>query len=275
MENSEEIKSQEITDPEQKEAEEKEKVIEAAEVTEEKEAIEISQAPLSVEDIVSGAKKVSPGVQRRIDELTRAKYEARREIEYWKEQAQKVKIPSERPIPPLESDFPNPEVCRKARIEYEDKLDAWRRSQDRELAQKIEFDRKFSENYSKFNTKAGAIRMKYPDFDESVNQEIFNMKLINEIYASDFGPEIGYYLSKNPSEALRLNQLSRNEIAKEIGKLEFKFSEAITRKTSQAPPPLNPVKGEDVAKKDPSKMTDVEWYEWNKQERLKKLKLVK
>lgn len=274
MATDEEVKTQEVIEPEQKAEEVKEVVAEKAEVTPEV----VEETPLSVEDIVSGTKKTPIGVQKRIDELTREKYEARREAEYWKEKAEKpanVSQTSERPLPPVWADFGSSEDYQKAVVAYEDKVDAWKGEQGKGKALEAEMQKEMADNYAKFNAKAGAMRAKYPDFEETVSQPIFSTLLINEIYASDYGPEIGYYLSKNPSEANRISNLKPNMISKEIGKLEVKFSEALTRKTSNAPPPITPIKGDDVPVKDTSKMTDAEWYEWDRQQRMKKFQTKK
>ena len=276
MNNSEETKAQEITEPASEKAEE-----EKIEVTEQPAVTEtVSEAPLSVEDIVSGKKGTSPGVQKRIDELTREKYEARREADFWKSEAEKAKrVPQEvgasRPIPPLEKDFADPEDYRKAYVTYEDNLETWRGNYRKEETLRADMEREFRENAAKFDQSASRMRAVYPDFDESVNNPIFSMNLVGEIHASDLGPEIGYYLSKNPAEAARIGAMTPQKIAKEIGKLEVKFSEAIKKKPTSAPTPLNTVKGEDVVKKDESKMTDDEWNQYWRQEQLKKMKLVK
>lgn len=279
MEISEEVKTQEITEPGQ-EVEVKEEV--TPETTPVVPVEEVTEAPLSVEDIVSG-KKTPKGVQKRIDELTREKYEARRKAEYWENEAKKItqppyvaaQPPSNRPMPPVEAEFADMEQFRQARVAYEDKLDVWKTEQNRSSTLMAEQEREFTENIAKFNANAEKMRAKYPDFDDTVNQEYFTIPLANEIHSSDFGPEIGYFLAKNPVEAQRIGKLKPNMIAKEIGKLEVRFSEALTRKTSNAPPPITPITGNDVPGKDPSKMTDAEWNEWYRAERSKKFQTKK
>ncbi len=117
------------------------------------------------------------------------------------------------------------------------------------------------------------MRAKYQDFDETVNSPVFTPELSVEILASEYAPEIGYYLAKNPAEAQRISSLSLNAIAREIGRLESKFTEGKSRLISGAPKPLTTVAGNDIVAKDPSKMTDDEWYRWDKQEKIKKIKL--
>lgn len=233
---------------------------------------------ITVDDIVSGKKpaedRTPVWAKKRFDELTAKIYEKERRIKELEEsKAIPSTIPSVRPVLPIESDFIEPEDYRKARIEYEDKLDVWKGSQRQNAEFQERQEQEFTENLSKFNERATKMREKYPDFDTAINEPVFTPVMSNEVMASEYGPEIGYFLSKNPAEALRLSKLSPTGIAKEIGKLEVKFSQATKRISSNAPEPLKPLKGDDTPVKDPSKMTDDEWFKWEQQQKLKKLKL--
>ena len=280
---SEEVTAtQDIAIPEPEVTEEVEEVV--SETTEEEvkegEVKETSDG-LSLEEIASGTKKAKKGVQTRIDELTKEKYDAKREAEYWKNKANEVKpvesavIPSDRPLPPAESDFIDTMDYKKARVEYEDRLDAWKTSHRQTVETKKKQEEEITANISKFNTNSTKMREKYSDFDKAINEPLFTPVLSNEVMSSEYGPEIGYYLAKNPSEAIKLNQLSEKAIAKEIGKLEVRFSQAVKKTDSNAPAPLSPLKGDESPIKDPSKMSDDEWYKYEQQQKLKKLKLVK
>ena len=243
------------------------------------------------ESIVSGKPPQKKGVDTtpkwfkdRFDELTRKLYEKDARIKEL-ESKTSTPVPSTRPTPPTPptmSDYISDEDRTKAMegykrqvVEYEDNLDVWRKSQSNTEALKFQRDRELSENIKKFEDRSRRVMEKYPDFHESTQQRFPTPELVTELYASEYGPEIAYYLAKNPAEIDRIAYLNPQQIAKEIGKLEYKFSEAFKKKTSEAPPPLNPIKGDDTVKKKPSDMTDSEWYEHEKQERLRKLKLVK
>ncbi len=260
----ENLQSQEIIDPEQ--------------VVEEEVSQTTGDKGVPAEPSPDVAEPKKTKVQERIGQLTKEKWDARREAEYWKNQAAKRETPptevsSDRPKPPLETEFSDTEEYRKARVEYEDKLDAWRergkRTQEIQFRQKQEHE----DNLAKYNLNAERMRAKYQDFDETVNSPVFTPELSVEILASEYAPEIGYYLAKNPAEAQRISSLSLNAIAREIGRLESKFTEGKSRLISGAPKPLTTVAGNDIVTKDPSKMTDDEWYRWDKQEKIKKIKL--
>ncbi len=232
---------------------------------------------ISIDDIVSGKPPVKKGVDTtpkwakdRFDELTAKIYERDERI---KELETLQTTLSDRPIPPAESDFIESTDYKKAQVIYEDRLDEWKRQHRRNEEIQENFKRELAENLVKFNEKAEKMKEKYPDFDKVTNEPIFTSIMRDEIVASEYGPEIGYFLAKNPVEALKLVKLSPTKIAKEIGKLEVKFSQATQRFASGAPPPITPIEGDDTPVKDPSKMSDDEWYKWNQTQKLKKLKL--
>ncbi len=231
----------------------------------------------TIDDIVSGKKpgedKTPAWAKKRFDELTAKIYEKDRRIKELEAVKAVPAIPQDRPIVPVESDFIDIEDYRKARIQYEDQIDTWKSNQ-RQTTEAQERQRQEREvNITAFNERAKRMRDKYPDFDVAVNEPVFTPVMGDEITASEYGPEIGYFLAKNPSEALKISQLTPRGVAKEVGKLEVKFSQAVKRTNSNAPAPLIPIKGDDMPVKDPSKMSDNEWYKWQQEQKLKKLKL--
>jgi hypothetical protein len=95
--------------------------------------------------------------------------------------------------------------------------------------------------------------------------------MADEIRASDIGPEMLYYLGKNPDEASRISRLSERAAIRELVKLEGRLldekSRAGKKPVSKAPPPPSKrVKGASdslrVAPTDPrsDKMSDEEWF---------------
>lgn len=88
----------------------------------------------------------------------------------------------------------------------------------------------------------------YADFDDVVDQDLpVNQAMFESITDSELGPQIAYYLGKNPAEALRISKLSPMAAAREIGKIEAKVTPAEPPtepvKPSSAPKPASPVKG--------------------------------
>lgn len=86
---------------------------------------------------------------------------------------------------------------------------------------------------------------KYPDFEDiayAPDVPITNA-MAATIQESEKGPDIAYFLGKNPAEAQRIAKLSPFLQAKELGKLEAKLESAPAPvRTSNAPPPINPIR---------------------------------
>lgn len=243
---------------------------------------EVEEKPITVDDIVAGPKELKKGkdktplwAKKRFDELTAEKYELQRKIDKL-EKSKGKEIPKDRPIPPVESDFLEPKEYSQARIEYEDDLEVWRENNANIKRQEETKKQELQTSWSKFQKNASRMVGKYDDFETTILDPVFDLftqDARTEILGSDFGPEIGYFLGKNLDEIRRLSQLPINKLAKEIGKLEVQFSQATKKIKSGAPPPLNPIKGEDQVEKDLSKIKDDdEWYKRYNQEKLKKLR---
>jgi len=241
---------------------------------------EVEEVPVSVEDIVSGAKSKTPkGIQKRIDELTREKYEFKARAEAAEaamsrpiDKTVSSDVPSNRPLPPRDLDFADPDEYVQARVKYEDDLDTWREKQkiSSEKAAKMQLEEK--EAYAKFNVDAERVRNKYADFDDVISKMPSSPNLSFEVLTSDYAPEIGYYLSKNPDIAIKLRDLPPSRIAREIGKLEARFGDANAKFISNAPAPIIPVEGSDVPPKDESAMSTKDWMALDKKRSLEKIK---
>lgn len=254
---------------------------EAAEVQE-----EVSEAPVEETEVAEGAPEETETpppprkktAQKRIDEITKARREAEREKEYWKQQAlnnaKKEERPAEEPTPniparPNLSQFDTTE-------EYEDALLAWHENrkamEDAIKRQKAEQE----EGFRKFQTAADAVRQKYPDFDEVVERPVFSDQMRLSILNSDTGPEMAYYLGlpENAEVAARIRSLSPERQIYEMGKLDTRLSLAQkVKKVPSAPPPITPVGMSGTgAEKDPGKMSIEEWMAWDKQNTLDKIK---
>ena len=233
---------------------------------------------LSPEDIVSGAKskKGNPAVQARIDELTRQKYELKKQLE--EEKTKKLEAPpavvKNRPLPPAELEFSATEEFKKARIKYEDDVEQWRQNKIKADDYVKKQQEEIQVNIDKFNANASRVAAKYEDFSEVINAMPTSPILSQAILSSDFAPEIGYYLAKNPDLAIKLANQDVITIGREIGRLEARFGDATKRLITTAPPPLRIVDAETETqtKDDPSKMSMAEFMEWDKKIEIAKIK---
>ena len=220
-------------------------------------------------------------VQERIDELTRKRYEAEREKEYWKGKAEalspgrsgEVETPKVAdlalPPEPLEEQFDNYSDYTRALVQHEArKLVAAQeatKQQEQAHLQATEKQRTYQEWVGKGKTK-------YPDFSEVAESQTipYTQAMADAIVGTETGLDIAYYFGKNPAEATRIAGLSPLQAAKEIGKLEVKLA-AVAPKTSAAPTPIRPVAGGPAIPTDINAIEDDETWLKAERERLAKL----
>jgi hypothetical protein len=218
------------------------------------------------------APKKSKGVQKRIDELTRQRYEAERraeqsrsEAEHYRKMAQdKPQEPAKDDKAPRFEDFNSYDdyvaavAEHKATKKFEELT---RKDQEKQTQQKQ------AEVVKNFNDKVTEARKKYDDFDTVAlgNHVAYNDVTTSLVLASDASTELAYYLGKNPEIAQKLTQISPLEAAKEIGRIEAKLLEKPKPQSKQitnASPPIKPVGGKERLKKDPSQMSNAEYRAW-------------
>ena len=177
----------------------------------------------------------------------------------------------------------NPPAPRPTRVdfdteeEYEDALYDWRNPKTSIPEQKTEskpvteqrndpVPPKVRENW---NAQMDSISDKYDDFDEVISNPSVRIteSMTLAIMESDKGGEIAYFLGKNPNEAARIADLPLLSQVREIDKLGNRFKST----KSNAPDPINPVKGSDSAIKDISKMTPDEYRAYRLKQMAEKL----
>jgi hypothetical protein len=105
-----------------------------------------------------------------------------------------------------------------------------------------------------------------PDYEDVIGatELIVPNIAMQYLIESEVGPQLGYYLAKNPDEVTRLQKLSPSRCIAELGKLETKFeksaapnkADAIAPKdVSKAPAPIKPLEGKEASvTKDPKDM---------------------
>lgn len=113
------------------------------------------------------------------------------------------------------------------------------------------------EAVSDFEERASEVRERIKDFDSVIdgyakNGGSFSGPVRHSLMESDRGPELVYFLAKNPSIAAKLNSLTPLSAAREIGVLEAKLSSP-SQRTTQAKRPIQPLSGGTKPAFDPSK----------------------
>lgn len=209
--------------------------------------------------------------QKRIDQITKEKHEARAEAEYWR------KVATGEIVPPKQQEITQPVQTGKPQLEnfetYEDYTEAltdWKIDQ-READKQTKAEQRTIAEKRQTVAEANAARIEaaketYDDYDDvtaNLSSIMVPQVTIEAMQESEVSADLFYYLGKNLAEAKRLQTLSIPAQLREIGKIEAKLEKkpAETKRISKAPTPINPTgaNGEVVAKKDPADMTDEEW----------------
>jgi len=212
-------------------------------------------------------------VQERINEITYKMREEEREKEYWKNLALGEKEPSE-PAPPKPSTEGRPsQVNYESVEEYEDALFDWRdaKRNSETLVKTQEQEKK--EALSEFNKNAANLRKEHEDFDDVINAPVFTDPMKDALFASENGPLVAYHIGKNREVADKIKLLPPERQIYEMGRLEERLLLAQkTKKTTDAPEPIEPVGITGAPEIDPSDMNTPDWMKWNKEQDLKKIK---
>jgi len=170
---------------------------------------------------------------------------------------------------PKEADFNDYLAYQNATIAYETE----RRIVTRELKQKAAQAQESQtaeqdEIIEVFKERADVARQTLKDFDEvtkAATMSPTHPAIIHLILSSEKGPELAYYLSKNPKAVQRLNEMSPFGAAREIGKLEASVSSATPKTVTKAPAPVEAIRGGTApSSKDPEKMSMEEYKSWRK-----------
>jgi hypothetical protein len=205
--------------------------------------------------------------KKRIDRFTRNQREVERDRDYWRDMAMRGQQPPQTqqqapagpaPLPPQiaaqigpepqPGSYPagefDPKYLRDVAA-YDRKVEAaqgWVRQQGE--AQRRQ-QQQVAETWTK---KVEAASGRYSDFhDVATRSDLPITPVMAEAIAdSDIGPDVAYYLGKNPAEAARIAALSPAKQAREIGRLEARVDadlKAASRQQSSAPPPPSTLKG--------------------------------
>ena len=211
-------------------------------------------------DPAQETKKALKGVQKRIDELTRARYEAeergrqeaeqaRQEALYWRQQAEQAK---QQIGPPRSDQFQDYEQFLRATAAFEaqkvteeriaaERQQAWQyQHAQMQQAQQIQARAQYE---ATIQQKVAEAEKKFPDFVEVVTSPelpgLQGTPAFGAILESEMGAEVMYYLGKNPARAHQIVSLSPLAQVREIGRIEASLSTG--KSVTQAPPPPSSV----------------------------------
>jgi len=218
--------------------------------------------------------RVLDPVQKRIDELTRQKYDLKRDAEYWREQAQRAQAPKQEP--PAQVEAPQDVGKTLADFAYdESKYQAYlfKQAESRAVAAAEAVLTKKQTETARFQTvtahkeREAEFAKKVPDYFEVAHYAPITESMAEIIMDSDNSAELAYHLGKNRQVALNLSRLPPLQQAREIGRIEAKLAAKPTAaQVSGAPPPAprlenagNPGGSAKPDAPESDKLSDLEW----------------
>lgn len=207
--------------------------------------------------------KKENGVQKRIDELTREKYELRRLLD----EAKKSNQNNEPQLPPkpIPNQFRTERDYRDAVVEYNTTVKHIEAEQVKEKERASEIVLQNVAN------KIQADKSKFKDFDtvvRSISHIPMDEALTDVILDDKNGIDVLYFLGQNPSIAEEISNMSQTKRARTLGILSAKLEGKKTGKqVSSAPKPPSKVAGSAKKEKHPGDMTPEEYSVWRRKQK--------
>lgn len=186
-----------------------------------------------------GKKKTPYGVQKKLDKLTREKYERDARIQYLEQQAQER---AEREVPKPEGK-PTLAQFDGDQEQYLEALSDWK--VDAKLAEaetrKREREKETAERekISTYQQRLNAFVAEHDDYEQVALQAPINYSetMLDFIKESERGPQIGYYLGQNLEEAKEIEKMPPMRQAIALDRIERGLVEPEKEESQGEPPP--------------------------------------
>lgn len=211
-------------------------------------------------------------VQKRIDEITKARREAERERDFWRLQAQQREMQSQPQInlqrPTLDQYDYDQEAYLEALADYkvQEKL-----VEQFHASQRLQQQQSASQQDVEFKQREYEVASEFPDYHQKVyaNDVPITDTMAQAIRSDENGARVAYFLATYKDIAHRVSQLTPREQFLAIGDISEKISQAQSSeglkpsRVSNAPPPAQTLSGRgSVVNKSPDKMTTEEFMAW-------------
>lgn len=242
------------------------------------EATAKTEEQIRAENIAKSKAGTDPETQKKIDKLVWEKNQERREREKITAELDAIKKrPAEIALPNPEQ-FPEGEfdpAYKQALIEY------GKKSAESEITARVGQENEATMTRQRheavvttFENRAEKLRRELPDFDAVAKApemiQLYNhpqmAPIVDALHESEVGPQLAYYLGKNPGVAYHLANLPWPSAIRELGRLEAKVTtETASKKISQAPEPINPIgAGTNITERAPEEMSPSEFAAWRR-----------
>lgn len=239
----------------------------------------------------SGEKSAAPGLQKRIDELTRKWRTAERERDFERSERMRAATAEQPKAPdPVAADAP---VKTLADFGYDetqfakyirDEARSFARQEAEAVIKREREAEKTARTKSTYDQKVEAFVKDAPDFYEVFHNDLpVSQAMAEVIVQSDDGPALAYHLGKNPDVAAQLAKLPPTLAARELGRIEARIqfereqAKAAKPPVSKAPAPPPRIESENAGisarttDNTGDTLSDKEWFALE-EKRLQKLR---
>lgn len=168
---------------------------------------------------------------------------------------------------PTEADYPDPFDLQTARMLWgvEQKLMSRDANQVDEAAKAVKSQvENLNQQESAAIAEAWAAQVaeaktRYSDFEKVAHFAPISDEVARMVATSDVGADVAYYLGQNHALARSISAMHPVEAARAIGRIEATLTLPKPRTETNAPAPINPVRGSAGAGRDPAKMSYAEF----------------
>lgn len=206
------------------------------------------------EEAVEPEAQKDPWYKRRIDELTRDKHEARRQVERMEKMLEQLTAQQRQPdpvVPKIQPPDPNdfaggqydPRYI-QAQLEYTrvSAVEEAKAAIAQEYEQRAAYERQ-TQLQARIETAEAAARQKFADYDIAIEGITADPRLAQNptirqaILGTDNGPELAYILGKNLDVAYEISQMNPIQAGMRLAELVNRAP----RKVANAPAPIKPI----------------------------------
>lgn len=170
--------------------------------------------------------------------------------------------------PPKREAFVSDEEFSQAEIDHRAEVRARELVEQRSKAERAE------KSQEVFLERAEKAQERYPDFQAVISNPslAINAPMAEFIEDSEHGPDVAYYLGKNPGKAYEISQLPPMKAARALVAIESELAAKPKATPSKAPDPITPVgtRGKASSSSMPSDSDDVETWMRKERERAAK-----
>jgi hypothetical protein len=197
---------------------------------------------------------VQDKIQRRIDTLTREKYDKAREADYWKNLAMERQKPEPKQEPEKVNKAPTLAENEYDEAKYQAALIEWTRAEARAAAlEEVKSERAKEQEQARvksFKQREAEFISATPDYQEKVYSSantFFTNDVVRLMAESSDGPAVAYYLANNRELGEQISSLPLTAAAREIGKIEARLEKAkevrppVVSKAPAPPPKVDAV----------------------------------